>query len=533
MRQGVRYLWEEEVMASEASSEGTLEYTPTWVLAVVCTVIIVISLTVERLLHHLGKFLKNKGQDALFEALQKVKEELMLLGFISLLLTVFQGFISNLCIPESVSTHMLPCKNEGLTSVQKNYYGKGFYYGHIWNKRRLLAEGASSDHCTIMGKVPLLSLEALHQLHIFIFVLAVVHVVFCATTMVLGGAKIRQWKHWENEIRQEISKPEKPPAGRHHFHPLRHHEFVSERAMGFWRKSAVVSWMISFFKQFYSSVTKSDYRALREGFIMRQCPANPTFDFHKYMIRALEDDFKIVVGISWYLWLFVVVFLLLNVHGWHTYFWLSFLPLVLLLIVGAKLEHIITRLALDLARMTGNAEVAGRVKPSDELFWFNEPGIILYLIHFILFQNAFEIAFFFWILSTYGFNSCIMESVGYLIPRLVFGVIIQVLCSYSTLPLYAIVTQMGDKFKRAIFAEQTHTRIQEWALGVKKRKRSFLSSVRGFFGHQSKKRTNSGGGTQMQRMSSEVSGSPHNVQQPPAFEGIMVSSMEISQAQAV
>jgi hypothetical protein len=40
------------------------------------------------------------------------------------------------------------------------------------------------------GKVPLVSLEALHQLHIFIFVLAVVHVIFFVTTMFLGGARV-------------------------------------------------------------------------------------------------------------------------------------------------------------------------------------------------------------------------------------------------------------------------------------------------------------------------------------------------------
>lgn len=43
----------------------------------------------------------------------------------------------------------------------------------------------------LQGKVQLLSLEALHQLHIFIFVLAVTHVVFSATTMVLGGARVK------------------------------------------------------------------------------------------------------------------------------------------------------------------------------------------------------------------------------------------------------------------------------------------------------------------------------------------------------
>lgn len=46
------------------------------------------------------------------------------------------------------------------------------------------------DSFLFQGKVPMLSLEALHHLHIFIFVLALVHVIFCATTMVLGGAKV-------------------------------------------------------------------------------------------------------------------------------------------------------------------------------------------------------------------------------------------------------------------------------------------------------------------------------------------------------
>lgn len=55
---------------------GTLEHTPTWVVAAVCTVIVAISLAVERLLHYLGKFLKHKGQTALFSALQKIKEGL-------------------------------------------------------------------------------------------------------------------------------------------------------------------------------------------------------------------------------------------------------------------------------------------------------------------------------------------------------------------------------------------------------------------------------------------------------------------------
>jgi hypothetical protein len=43
---------------------------------------------------------------------------------------------------------------------------------------------------SLQGKVPILSNEAFHQLHIFIFVLAVTHVVMSATTIILGLTQV-------------------------------------------------------------------------------------------------------------------------------------------------------------------------------------------------------------------------------------------------------------------------------------------------------------------------------------------------------
>jgi len=68
----------------------------------------------------------------------------------------------------------------------------------------------------------------------------------------------------------------------------------------------------------------------------------------------------------------------------------------LLLLVGAKLEHIIARLYQDSMDMLEGDDDKS-VKPSDEYFWFTSPPLVLHLLHFILFQNSFEIAFFFWI----------------------------------------------------------------------------------------------------------------------------------------
>ncbi|KAK1568662.1 hypothetical protein Q3G72_027317 [Acer saccharum] len=243
-----------------AEDSNSLEFTPTWVVAVVCFVIVLISFIAQRGLHKLGKFLKNKNKDqdhdALCEALEKLKEELMLLGFISLLLTVFQDAISHICIPSYLASHMLPCNKETVSHTNDFVRAKNI-------RRQLLSSDSGSNHCSKVGKAPFLSLEAMHQLHIFIFVLAVVHVIFCAITMVLGGAR-------------------------------------------------------------------------------------------------------------------------------------------LLLLVGAKLDHIITRMAQDvkiLQEARAQDVEADKVKPSDEYFWFGRPGIVLDLIHFILFQNAFEIAFFVWIWS--------------------------------------------------------------------------------------------------------------------------------------
>ncbi|KAK1401992.1 hypothetical protein POM88_001597 [Heracleum sosnowskyi] len=437
----------------------SLEYTPTWVISAVCFIIVFISLLAERGLHRLGKCLKHRGQDALYEALQKLKEELMLLGFISLLLTVSQGPISNLCISRHLASIMLPCKlpHESSTSsgTEHFYLHQSFNSGH----RRLLSEGSEYQYCAHKDKVPLFSREAIHQLHIFIFVLAVVHVIFCATTMVLGGLKIQQWKHWEQSSSPSSHAP-------HEFQ--KHHlQIFKSRTSGYWRKYRPIGWIRSFSKQFYGSVTKSDYIALRAGFIQEHCPSTPKFNFHTYMLRTLEHDFKHMVGISWYLWLFVVLFLLLNLAGWHTYFWLSFLPLILLLLVGAHLEHIITRLARGVAERNTVEGQAAPVKPSDDHFFMGHPRFILHLIHFILFQNSFEIAFFAWILTSYGFHSCIMEKIAYIIPRLVIGFIVQVLCSYITLPLYALVTQMGSEFKPGIFKEGIRNLVDNWASGHK------------------------------------------------------------------
>jgi mlo protein len=47
--------------------------------------------------------------------------------------------------------------------------------------------------------------------------------------------------------------------------------------------------------------------------------------------------------------------------------------------------------------------------------------------------------------------------------------VVQVLCSYVTLPLYALVSQMGSTMKQSIFDDQTSKALKNWRAGVKKK----------------------------------------------------------------
>ncbi|CAK8560122.1 unnamed protein product [Lathyrus sativus] len=469
-----------------AGGEGTdLQFTPTWVVALVCTIIVAVSFALVRSLHYLGKFLKRKNQESLFEALQKIKEELMLLGFTSIFLAQAQNVIVEICVPEEIMRHMLPCKldereyEKSVAKLKPIAHFQTFFSSNdvLGTARRLLndnhdhpsKEEDQHGYCAAKGKVPLLSLQGLHRLHIFIFVLAIIHVTISVLTIVFGRLIIRKWKHWERSIIEDEEDNQSQHAGDRsvevtHVHE---HEFIQHHFFGSGKNPAISGWVRSFFKQFYGSVTKLDYVILRRSFIRTHCRGNRKFNFHKYINRALEEDFKKVVGISWYLWIFVVIFLLLNIHGWHAYFWIAFLPILFLLAVGTKLEHVIIQLAHEVAENNSAIEGELVVQPSNDHFWFKRPRVILYLIQLTLFEISFELAFLFWILVTYGFHSCIMEQIQYSIPRLTIGVVIQMLCSCSTLPIYALVTQMGSDFNKAIFVEEVQTRLISWARKAK------------------------------------------------------------------
>ncbi|KAL2254250.1 UNVERIFIED_CONTAM: MLO-like protein 4 [Sesamum indicum] len=145
---------------------------------------------------------------------------------------------------------------------------------------------------------------------------------------------------------------------------------------------------------------------------------------------------------------------------------LGFLTLILL--VGTKLHRIVVKLAVevvDSSHWTGFEQFNLR----DELFWFGNPRLLLRLIQFILFQNAFEMATYIWSMWEIKDSSCFIGDRTFLITRLIFGIVSQFWCSFITFPLYVIVAQMGSKFKKTIISENVRKSLHGWRRKVKTR----------------------------------------------------------------
>ncbi|KAK1572414.1 hypothetical protein Q3G72_032389 [Acer saccharum] len=442
-------------MSEDFDVERTLESTPTWAVAVVCFVMLAISIAIEHLIHMIGKWLHNRHKLALVEALEKVKAELMLMGFISLLLTMGQTTISDICVSRNIANSWHPCnkqqeeaKNEDAEKATKKL-------------------NIRYDKCSARNQVAFVSAYGVHQLHIFIFILAVFHIIYCLTTLAMGRTKMKKWKVWEDETKtleyQYYNDPER-------FRFARDTSF-GRRHLNIWTSSSVSLSIVCFFRQFFGSVTKVDYLTLRHGFIMAHlAPGSETkFDFNKYISKSLEQDFVVVVGITPVLWFVALLFLLTNTHGWMSYLWLPFIPLIIILLVGAKLQMVITKLGLRIQERGDVVKGAPVVQPGDELFWFGKPRFILFLIHLVLFQNAFQLAFFIWSMYAFkGIRSCYHQKTEDIVIRISMGILIQILCSYVTMPLYALVTQMGTTMKPTIFNERVAAALKNWHHSAKK-----------------------------------------------------------------
>ncbi|KAL5573613.1 hypothetical protein UlMin_023210 [Ulmus minor] len=440
--------------------QASLEDTPTWAVSIFALFFFFLSFLIEAGLHSLTKVLRRRKRKSLKRSLEKLKTEMMKFGFMSLLLTVSEVPISKICVSQSVADSFLPCKDPSPSAQPALSSAKSLSNSNT----SLSTETTEEDYCESKGMVSLVSREGLLHLNIFISVLAVFHVLYCLVTMFLGMAKMRRWKAWEKETQTLDYQIANDP---------RRFQYSTETSFGkrhlkLWSKYPVLLGPVCFVRQFSGSISKVDYFTLRNGFITRNIGEGSNFNFQKFLARAYDDDFNQVVGIRFWIWIFCILFIFFSAHVFYNHYWLPFIPLVIVLVVGAKLEVVITQMCLESFKQNPVIRGSFVVKPNDDLFWFGRPDWLLPLLQFVLIQNSFQLAFFTWTWFEYGQRSCFHRKTEDMAITLSMGVAVQLLCGYVTLPLHTLVTQMGSGMKRAVFTENVVKGLKHWQKKAKR-----------------------------------------------------------------
>ncbi|KAG5137051.1 hypothetical protein JHK82_021782 [Glycine max] len=327
-------------MAEVLQRGRSLAETPTYSVASVVTLMVFVCFLVERSIYRFGQWLKNTRRKALFASLEKIKEELMLLGLISLLLAQSARWISEICVNSSLfSSRFYICSEQDL-GINENIMHQSSSSSSSSSFPQEINSGAFNQ-CG-EGHEPFVSYEGLEQLHRFLFVLGITHVLYSCLAVGLAMSKIYSWRRWENQA------------------------------------------------------------AMAAGGNLQ----------------------------------------------------------------GTKLQHVVSTLALEIMEQTGPS-ARTQVKPRDELFWFKKPDILLWVIQFVIFQNAFEMATFIWTLWGFQERSCFMRNHYMIIIRLASGALVQFWCSYMTVPLNVIVSQMGSRCKKALVTESVRESLHSWCKRVK------------------------------------------------------------------
>ncbi|KAH7306863.1 hypothetical protein KP509_22G034700 [Ceratopteris richardii] len=309
--------------------------------------------------------------------------------------------------------------------------------------------------------------EDIHSLHILVFILAAIHIFYSAIMVVIGPLEVRRWKAWEGPAAEKLKQQMNDPGA---LRLAKETTFVRRRrGLSFCKGNLFTSFLVAFFKQFYKwRVSESDYRAFRSGFIKHHCPAYPDFKFHKFIMRAFEDDCKRVVGIGWKLWTYAVVWILVDIHGWESSWLVYLVPLIIVLLIGAVMQQIITHMANNILNKNAVIEGDATIMPDDRNFGHRRPRLILKAFHYLVFQNAIGTAFPIWAAVTFSAHNCLYNTTAIVGGAIVVRLVVQLYLGLFILPVYALISQMDSGFKKSVFSKEVNLGLSRWRMRAKK-----------------------------------------------------------------
>eukprot|EP01025_Chloroclados_australasicus_P000560 TRINITY_DN10255_c0_g3_i1.p1 TRINITY_DN10255_c0_g3~~TRINITY_DN10255_c0_g3_i1.p1 ORF type:complete len:574 (+),score=39.58 TRINITY_DN10255_c0_g3_i1:136-1857(+) len=507
-----------------AGSGASFLETPTYVIIVVFFVFLVVQFIFEKVLHWLKHYLGHHGMHGLLAAVNQTIMELALMAFFSLLILIFESVLDDICVPNYADTFKIlhhvteNCANclEHTSDITYPYKCEAPYEYPVdysaKKNRSLLAEsdedyyGESKKGCAD-GEQSLISVSALHHIHIFIFLLAVCHIGTASIIILLASWRVRNWRsvsqcdvlddvvHGQvqqyHESMEKSGKSGSPDSGNSDrldsrefnkmpssvvFNEKRVQKTISRRDKVLFR---IRVWVQSFFRQFYKTIDGYGFNLMRSDFIFTH-KLGRNFQFSEYILRVMEYDFASMIQIGVQMWFLLIVIVLVS----GPIGWMDFIALL----VGIAIVLIVNTMLLRVLREVVCTGVIVNLAKIETQFWFNRPWFMLGLIRVAVFLNTIgfaSTAFFAW---QFGGKSCYFENSGFNfldVPWwvcLLMNVLLLLDLGMVTVPLYSASAQMnsGARWQVHLVSKRVQSKLVDTLQKIRDKNKAASSSGSGF-----------------------------------------------------
>eukprot|EP00943_MAST-04B_sp_MAST-4B-sp1_P000406 g406.t1 len=442
-----------------------LDGTSASIVVIVLLSYVVISTLVEIFLHHIHHYIEHSKNKAFMNVFEKVKDEIMLVGVLTIALLATEQYISEEICMDSWC-HGIPNTQPSCDAKYDKYTsssGNSSSSSSSSSRRMLLGASSSGsaptcyrfDNCCNRGtgfpsscpsgQQNFISINALHQIHYYILYLMLCHIFM--TVFVMYGANLRvlSWGKFENDNSNTKMAP---------------------RSDGGTMRKMLCSCQ----RQFHENVDSFTYVAIRNYFIARNKEkvnaemkvTGKDFNFFNELKQDVENEYMDLTGVSSWMWLVLSAQTIVKAYVMDLP-WGTFVSIILIMVVGSKLDRIknkITGQIFEIADNDGNGimdkaefeelkkvdgRILDRLKEVEPEFWMHNPDLVLFMIRMVIWLNATEIGTtLFYIVDS--LDNCYVLRRGWIWISVgtSLTLLVAIHCSINVIPLYSLTSNLGS-----------------------------------------------------------------------------------------
>ena len=328
-----------------------MEETSSIYIAIMLMIFVLFSKLVENAFRCSKRWLYQNRDTSLVAVLELIKDEVMLVGTLSMVMLIAESWFSSWCVAEErefvpvlsqeYCRELYTSRNASLTAHATNSSGRRMSATAVASRtlfsRRLLGVGAKKE-CP-EGQTFFMDQNAIHQVDFLVFWLAVTHIIYSVCVVLLSRYWARELVNWEEQILSSGKNfVGKVTSGvKMHAPSNRFEEYVD-------------AFMLQFTHFTIKGMDTFTAGTLRQFYIISQ-KKDTNYRFFHIVKEELERDFQEICGIDSILWLFTAFSLFLEGQGSNSF--ISKIPMagtlfvmVLSLVIGTNLMLIIQRLLL-------------------------------------------------------------------------------------------------------------------------------------------------------------------------------------------